>query len=60
MIADHDYPVTDGARFLKEKKKKKKKKRPNDVFCHFLKFGSLVFLKKIVYNDSLQQFLISR
>ena len=57
MIADHDYPVTDGARFLKEKKKKK---RPNDVFCHFLKFGSLVFFKKIVYNDSLQQFLISR
>ena len=27
MIADHDYPVTDGARFLKEKKKKKKNKK---------------------------------
>ena len=25
----------------------------NQVFCHFLKFGSLVFLE-IVYNDSLQ------
>ena len=28
----------------------------NQVFCHFLKFGSLVFLE-IVYNDSLHQFL---
>ena len=30
----------------------------NQVFCHFLKFGSLVFLG-IAYNDSLQQFLTS-
>ena len=28
------------------------------LFCHFLKFGSLVFLE-IAYNDSLQQCLIS-
>ena len=27
-------------------------------FCHFLKFGSLVFLE-IAYNDSLQQCMIS-
>ena len=26
------------------------------VFCHFLKFGSLVFLE-VAYNDSLQQCL---
>ena len=32
MIADHEYPVTDGARFLKEKKKKKKKKDPVKFF----------------------------
>ena len=30
----------------------------NEVFCHFLGFGSLVFLK-IAYNDSLQQYLTS-
>ena len=30
----------------------------NQVFCHFLKFGSLVFLE-IAYNDSLQQCMIS-
>ena len=28
----------------------------NWISCHFLKFGSLVFLE-IAYNDSLQQFL---
>ena len=28
----------------------------NQVFCHFLKFGSLIFLE-IAYNDSLQQCL---
>ena len=31
---------------------------PKYVFCHFLKFGSLVFLD-IAYNDSLQQCLTS-
>ena len=30
----------------------------NKVFCHFLKFSSLVFLE-IAYNDSLQQCLTS-
>ena len=48
--------MTDKARFLK-------KNGPNGpklgrVFCHFLEFGSLVFLE-IAYNDSLQQFLPS-
>ena len=31
----------------------------NEVFCHFLKFGSLVFLE-IAYNNSLQQCLASK
>ena len=31
---------------------------PKLSFCHFLKFGSLVFLE-ISYNDSLEQFLTS-
>ena len=30
----------------------------NEVFCHFLEFGSLVFLE-ITYNDSLKQCLTS-
>ena len=30
----------------------------NEVFCHFLEFGSLVFLD-IAYNDSLKQCLTS-
>ena len=30
----------------------------NEVFCHFLEFGSLVFLE-IAYNDGLQQCLTS-
>ena len=30
----------------------------NEVFCHFLEFGLLVFLE-IAYNDSLQQCLTS-
>ena len=29
----------------------------NEFFCHFLKFGSYVFLK-IEYDDSLRQYLI--
>ena len=31
---------------------------PNQFFCHFLKFGSIVFLE-FTYNNSLQQFLTS-
>ena len=58
MIADHDYPVTDGARFLKGKKKKKKKAQWR--FLPFSQVWFISFFKKIVYNDSSQQFLISR
>ena len=37
---------------------KRSKSGPKLGFCHFLKFGSLVFLE-IAYNDSLQQCLTS-
>ena len=30
----------------------------NEVFCHFIEFGSYVFLE-IVYSDSLRQYLTS-
>ena len=30
----------------------------NWIFCHFLKFGALVFLE-IAYNDSLEQYITS-
>ena len=55
--------MTNEARFLKKKKKKigdpnfgqmGQKWAGNQFFCHFVKFGSLVFLE-IAYNDSLQQ-----
>ena len=54
--------MTDGARFLKKKKKMAARIGPKgsktSFFCHFLKFGSLVFLE-IAYNDNLQQCLTS-
>ena len=57
--------MTDGARFLKKKKIGCPNWGPtclyqaqNEVFRHFLKFVSLVFLE-IAYNDSLQQCLTS-
>ena len=63
MIADHDNLVSNKARLLKKKwwsefgPKGPKNQAQNDVFQHFLEFGSLVFLE-IEYNDSLQQCLI--
>ena len=62
MISDL---VTNEARFLKKKEIRGPNLVPtslnqarNEVFCHFLEFGSLVFLE-ITYSDSFQQFLES-
>ena len=49
--------MTGEARFLKEKKMATRI-LAQQVFRHFLEFGSLVFVE-IVYNDSLQQCLTS-
>ena len=57
--------MTDEARFLKRKFDSlnlgQMGQNPawNQVFCYFLKFGSLFFLE-IAYNDSLQQCITSR
>ena len=59
------YLVTDEARFLKKKNgitnldQRGQNRAWNYVFCHFLKFCSLVF-PEIPYSDSLQQSLTSR
>ena len=51
--------VTDRARFLRSKfGPNRTKSVTNEVFHHFLGFGSLVFLK-IAYSDSLQQCVTS-
>ena len=56
--------MTDADRFLKKNFGSPNLEPPdlnraqNEVFYHFLKFGSLVFLK-IAYHDSLQQCLAS-
>ena len=60
------YIVTDEARVLKKKKKIcclnlgpiSLNHAQNEVFCHFLEFGSLVFLE-IGYHDNFQQCLTS-
>ena len=69
MISDHDiwswYLVTGEAIFLKEKKISGPNlgamglnQAQNEVFYHFLEFGSYVFLE-IAYNETLQQFITS-
>ena len=53
--------MTDGARFLKKVLAARiwaKIGSETSFFCHFLKFGPLVFLE-IAYNDNLQQCLAS-
>ena len=55
------YLVTAEARFLKKKLLMGPmglNQAQNEVFCHFIEFGSYVFLE-IVYSDSSQQCPIS-
>ena len=67
IVHDDSWPqylLTEGGRFFKNNfgspnfGQMAQNWPQNQVFRHFLKFGSLVFLR-ITYNDSFQQFITS-